>query len=120
MRAAGPASSADARRRRSGSRSRSTAPAPPRSTTGVPFLDHMLEACAKHGFFDLTVRRAGDLEVDHHHTVEDVGLVLGQALREALGDKRRHPPLRRVACRSTRRWCTSSSTSPGGRSSSTT
>jgi imidazoleglycerol-phosphate dehydratase len=55
--------------------------------TGVPFLDHMLELFARHGFFDLTVQAKGDLHVDHHHTVEDVGLVLGQALREALGDK---------------------------------
>jgi imidazoleglycerol-phosphate dehydratase len=55
--------------------------------TGVPFFDHMLEAFARHGFFDLVVRAKGDLEVDAHHTVEDVGLVLGQALREALGDK---------------------------------
>jgi imidazoleglycerol-phosphate dehydratase len=55
--------------------------------TGMPFLDHMLELFARHGFFDLTVRAAGDLQVDYHHTVEDVGLVLGQALREALGTK---------------------------------
>jgi len=55
--------------------------------TGVPFLDHMLELFARHGFFDLTVQATGDLHVDHHHTVEDVGLVLGQALREALGEK---------------------------------
>jgi imidazoleglycerol-phosphate dehydratase len=55
--------------------------------TGVPFLDHMLELFARHGFFDLTVRARGDVEVDDHHTVEDVGLTLGQALREALGDK---------------------------------
>ena len=55
--------------------------------TGVPFLDHMLELFARHGFFDLTVQAKGDLHVDHHHTVEDVGLVLGQALREALGEK---------------------------------
>jgi imidazoleglycerol-phosphate dehydratase len=55
--------------------------------TGVPFLDHMLELFTKHGFFDLTLRAKGDLHVDHHHTVEDVGLVLGQVLREALGDK---------------------------------
>ena len=55
--------------------------------TGVPFLDHMLELLARHGFFDLEVRATGDLHVDYHHTVEDVGLVLGQALREALGDK---------------------------------
>jgi imidazoleglycerol-phosphate dehydratase len=55
--------------------------------TGIPFLDHMLELFARHGFFDLTVRARGDLEVDYHHTVEDVGLALGQALRDALGDK---------------------------------
>jgi imidazoleglycerol-phosphate dehydratase len=56
-------------------------------STGVPFLDHMLELFARHGFFDVALKAAGDLHVDHHHTVEDVGLVLGQALREALGDK---------------------------------
>jgi imidazoleglycerol-phosphate dehydratase len=55
--------------------------------TGIPFLDHMLELFTRHGFFDLTVRATGDIEVDYHHTVEDVGLALGQALREALGDK---------------------------------
>jgi len=55
--------------------------------TGIPFLDHMLELFARHGFFDLTVTATGDLEVDAHHTVEDVGLTLGQAFREALGDK---------------------------------
>ncbi len=53
-------------------------------STGVPFLDHMLELLARHGFFDLNVQAKGDLHVDYHHTVEDVGLVLGQALREAL------------------------------------
>jgi imidazoleglycerol-phosphate dehydratase len=55
--------------------------------TGIAFLDHMLELLAKHGLFDLAVQARGDLDVDYHHTVEDVGLVLGQALREALGDK---------------------------------
>jgi imidazoleglycerol-phosphate dehydratase len=55
--------------------------------TGIPFLDHMLESFARHGFFDLTVTATGDLDVDAHHTVEDVGLTLGQAFREALGDK---------------------------------
>src|SRR3954451_15806824 len=53
--------------------------------TGVPFLNHMLELFTKHGFFDLTVRATGDVDVDDHHTVEDVGLTLGQAFREALG-----------------------------------
>lgn len=55
--------------------------------TGIPFFDHMLTLFAKHGLFDLTVRAKGDVEVDYHHTVEDVGLVLGQAFKEALGDK---------------------------------
>jgi imidazoleglycerol-phosphate dehydratase len=55
--------------------------------TGVPFLNHMLELFARHGFFDLSVSGRGDLEVDAHHTVEDVGLTLGEALRNALGDK---------------------------------
>ncbi len=55
--------------------------------TGVRFLDHMLDSFARHGFFDLTVRARGDLDVDQHHSVEDVGLALGQAMRDALGDK---------------------------------
>lgn len=55
--------------------------------TGVGFFDHMLCAFGRHGLFDLTVRAAGDTQVDDHHTVEDVGIVLGQAVREALGDK---------------------------------
>jgi imidazoleglycerol-phosphate dehydratase len=54
--------------------------------TGVPFFDHLLEALARHGLFDLVVRAKGDLEVDQHHTVEDVGLTLGQALRDSIGD----------------------------------
>jgi imidazoleglycerol-phosphate dehydratase len=56
--------------------------------TGIPFFDHMLESFAKHGLFDLHLRAKGDLEVDLHHTVEDVGIALGGALREALGDAR--------------------------------
>jgi imidazoleglycerol-phosphate dehydratase len=55
--------------------------------TGVPFLDHMLESFARHGFFDLKVEAQGDLHIDDHHTVEDVGIVLGRAFREALGDR---------------------------------
>ncbi len=54
--------------------------------TGIPFFDHLLEAFARHGLFDLRVRAKGDLQVDQHHTVEDVGITLGKALREALGD----------------------------------
>ena len=54
--------------------------------TGIPFFDHMLESFAKHGVFDLELAATGDLAVDLHHTVEDVGITLGQAVREALGD----------------------------------
>jgi len=56
--------------------------------TGIPFFDHMLAQLARHGHFNLEIEAKGDLEIDGHHTVEDVGLVLGQALREALGDRR--------------------------------
>lgn len=55
--------------------------------TGIRFLDHMLESFARHGAFDLTLRAEGDLDVDQHHTVEDCGIVLGQAFAAALGDK---------------------------------
>ena len=56
--------------------------------SGIPFFDHMLTLLAVHGFFDLTVHAAGDLEVDFHHTIEDVGLVLGDAIRQALGERK--------------------------------
>ena len=56
-------------------------------STGLPFVDHMLTAFATHGLFDLQVKAIGDVEVDAHHTVEDTAIVLGQALREAVGDK---------------------------------
>ena len=56
--------------------------------TGIGFFDHMLESLAKHGLFDLTARCDGDTEVDDHHTVEDVAIAIGEALEEALGDKR--------------------------------
>jgi len=56
--------------------------------TGVPFLDHMLEQVARHGVFDLEVSASGDLQVDAHHTVEDVGIALGQAFAKAIGDKK--------------------------------
>ena len=54
--------------------------------TGIPFFDHLLDSFARHGLFDLRVRAKGDLHVDQHHTVEDVGIVLGQTLRKAIGD----------------------------------
>ena len=56
--------------------------------TGVPFLDHMLDQIARHGLIDLTVTAKGDLEIDAHHTVEDIGITLGQALTQAIGDKK--------------------------------
>lgn len=57
-------------------------------STGIAFFDHMLAQVARHGYMDITIEAKGDLEIDGHHTVEDVGWVLGQALREALGDSR--------------------------------
>lgn len=56
--------------------------------TGVPFLDHMMEQIARHGLFDLSVTAKGDLHIDAHHTVEDIGITIGQALKQALGDKK--------------------------------
>jgi imidazoleglycerol-phosphate dehydratase len=55
--------------------------------TGIPFFNHMLEIFTRHGLFDIKIQAKGDIEVDYHHTVEDVGLTLGQAFKEALGDK---------------------------------
>lgn len=56
--------------------------------TGVPFLDHMLDQVARHGLIDLDIKATGDLEIDAHHTVEDIGITLGQAITKAVGDKR--------------------------------
>jgi imidazoleglycerol-phosphate dehydratase len=56
--------------------------------TPVPFLDHMLSQLAKHGYFDLTIKAQGDTHIDFHHTVEDIGIAVGQAFKEALGDKK--------------------------------
>lgn len=58
-------------------------------STGIPFLDHMLDLFSKHGFFDLIVQCKGDIEIDYHHTVEDLGLALGDVIKQALGDKAR-------------------------------
>jgi len=58
-----------------------------RISTSIPFLDHMLDLLARHGFFDLTIKAAGDTHIDDHHTVEDIGIVLGEALKKALGKK---------------------------------
>ncbi len=57
-------------------------------STGLPFLDHMLESFAKHGFFDIELKAKGDLHIDAHHTNEDVGIVLGEAFKKALGNKK--------------------------------
>jgi len=56
--------------------------------TGIPFLEHMLEQIARHGSFDLEIKASGDLHIDDHHTVEDIGITLGQAFKQALGDKK--------------------------------
>ena len=56
--------------------------------TGLPFLEHMLDQIARHGMFDISIQASGDLEIDAHHTVEDIGITLGQAFAEAVGDKR--------------------------------
>jgi len=56
--------------------------------TSVPFLDHMLDLFARHGLFDLEIEARGDIDIDFHHTVEDIGIVLGQAMKEALGEKK--------------------------------
>ena len=59
-----------------------------RFTTGIPFLEHMLDQVARHGLIDLDIQAQGDLEIDDHHTVEDIGITLGQAFAQALGDKK--------------------------------
>lgn len=76
--------------------------------TGIPFFDHMLNGFARHGLFDLKVHVTGDLEVDSHHTIEDTGIVLGQAIAAALGEKKRDQALRKLSAsygRDTRHVC---------------
>jgi imidazoleglycerol-phosphate dehydratase len=86
--------------------------------SGIPFLDHMLDQVARHGAIDLTVRAKGDLEIDAHHTVEDIGITLGQALAKALGDKSGIRRSRAGRASNTtwrsraRGWASSTSTSP--------
>lgn len=70
--------------------------------TGIGFFDHMLNSFARHGLFDLTVDVKGDLEVDSHHTIEDTGIVLGQAIRQAVGDKKGIRGLVTACCRWTK------------------
>ena len=65
-----------------------TAPAQYNIKTSVPFMDHMFSHIAKHGFFDLSIKAKGDIEIDDHHTVEDLGIAFGQALKKALGDSK--------------------------------
>lgn len=82
--------------------------------TKVPFFDHMLDAFGKHGSFDLSVHAEGDIEIDSHHTVEDVAIVLGQAIRQALGTRRASAGSATPGSRWTRPWPRPSSTSPDG------
>ncbi len=83
-----PKSPATPRRRRSACASTSTAPARRRLATGIGFFDHMLDQIARHGLIDLDIEAKGDLHIDGHHTVEDVGITLGQAVAKAVGDKK--------------------------------
>ena len=75
-------------KRRSRVASTSTAAARAKLATGVPFLDHMLDQVARHGMIDLEIEAKGDLHIDAHHTVEDIGITLGQAVAKAVGDKK--------------------------------
>ena len=74
-------------------------------STGIGFFDHMLNSFARHGFFDLDLTVKGDLEVDTHHTIEDTGIVLGQAIRKAVGDKRGLCAMAPKSCPWMNPWC---------------
>lgn len=89
-------------------------------STTVPFYDHMLTALGKHSLIDLTVKATGDTHIDAHHTVEDVAICIGEALKVALGDKRGIARFGTPTCRSTRRSHAPSSTCRADRSSCTT
>lgn len=81
-------------------------------STGIGFFDHMLSGFARHGLFDLTVKVTGDLEVDSHHTIEDTGIVLGQTIAKALGDKKGSSGMDILCFRWMRCWCFRQSTFP--------
>ena len=81
-------------------------------STGIGFFDHMLSGFARHGLFDLTVKVTGDLEVDSHHTIEDTGIVLGQTIAKALGDKKGIKRMDILCFRWMRYWCFRQSTFP--------
>ena len=81
--------------------------------TGIRFFDHMLELFTRHGAFDLKLKANGDLDVDQHHTVEDVGIALGEAFTKALGTKAASTAPATSSCRWTRRWRSPRSTSSG-------
>lgn len=83
--------------------------------TGIGFFDHMLDGFARHGLFDLSVSVDGDLDVDGHHTIEDTGIVLGTAIREAVGDKQASAATATESFRWTRHWCSRPLTSAADR-----
>lgn len=83
--------------------------------TGIGFFDHMLDGFARHGLFDLSVSVDGDLDIDGHHTIEDTGIVLGTAIREAVGDKQASAATATESFRWTRHWCSRPLTSAADR-----
>ena len=82
--------------------------------SGVGFFDHMMHGFARHGLFDVKLKVDGDLEVDCHHTIEDTGIVLGDAIREAVGDKKASVVMARASCRWMKRLCYVPLTCPVG------